>query len=238
LHRPLRHLEPLGQLDRGQLPPRLYTREPEQLGERRVTVAKEGTTGYLKIAYHAPGVAEAGFFPMLVLDAVLTGAKGVNLWASFRTPPPQRSTRLYQTLVNTGLASSVNGGFMPTQHPFLYTLSLTATEGVALQSLEAAALAELERVRLYGVTQQEVEKARHQLRARFVFEDDSITNIGHQLGYFATIADWTFYRRIADGLARVTVDQVGEIAATVLGSSNRTVGWFTPLDDASAAPAA
>ena len=39
------------------------------------------------------------FFPLLVLDAVLTGAKGVNLWASFRTPPPQRSARLYQALV-------------------------------------------------------------------------------------------------------------------------------------------
>ena len=46
------------------------------------------------------------FFPLLVLDAVLTGAKGINLWASFRTPPPQRSARLYQALVNTGLASA------------------------------------------------------------------------------------------------------------------------------------
>ncbi len=78
--------------------------------------------------------------------------KGINLWASFRTPPPQRSTRLYQALVNTGLASAVNGGFIPTQHPFLYTLSLTATEGVGLKAVEDAALAELERVRHHGVT--------------------------------------------------------------------------------------
>ena len=47
---------------------------------------------------------------MLLLDAVLTGAKGVNLWASFRTPPPQRSARLYRALVNGGFASAVNGG--------------------------------------------------------------------------------------------------------------------------------
>ena len=63
---------------------------------------RRGTTAYLKIAHHAPAAGDAQFFPLLVLDAVLTGAKGVNLWASFRTPPPQRSARLYQALVNTG----------------------------------------------------------------------------------------------------------------------------------------
>ena len=47
-----------------------------------------------------------GFFPLLVLDAVLTGAKGLNLWSSFRVPPPQRSARLYRALVERGLASS------------------------------------------------------------------------------------------------------------------------------------
>ena len=31
--------------------------EPEQFGERRVEVARAGTTAYLKLAYHAPGVA-------------------------------------------------------------------------------------------------------------------------------------------------------------------------------------
>ena len=35
---------------------------------------------------------------MLVLDAVLTGAKGLNLWTSFRGVPPQRKARLYTAL--------------------------------------------------------------------------------------------------------------------------------------------
>src|SRR3954452_18824414 len=53
------------------------TVEPEQFGERRIEVIKEGTTSYLKLAYHAPAVSDADFFPMLVLDAILTGAKGI-----------------------------------------------------------------------------------------------------------------------------------------------------------------
>src|SRR5688500_14012267 len=60
----------------GEIARRPHTREPEQHGERRVTVSKEGTTAYLKFGYHAPAVGDADFFPMLLLDAVLTGAKG------------------------------------------------------------------------------------------------------------------------------------------------------------------
>lgn len=204
------------------------TPEPEQLGERRVTIAKPGTTAYLKLGYHAAAATEREFFPLLLLDAILSGAKGINLWASFRTPPPQRSARLYQALVNTGLASAVNGGYIPTQEPFLYTISLTATEGVALQALEDAVLAEIEKVRTQGVTEAELQKARRQLRARLVFENDSITNIAHQLGFFATIADWRFVPSIAAGLDAVTLDQVNAVAASRLAPSNRTIGWFSP----------
>jgi zinc protease len=203
--------------------------EPDQLGERRVKVSRQGTTAYLKIAHHAPAVAEADFFPMLVLDAVLTGAKGINLWASFRTPAPQRSARLYQALVNTGLASSVSGSLLPTEQPFLYFLSMTATEGTPLAALEAAALAELERVRTHGITPSELRKAKNQLRARMVFEQDSVANIAHQLGYFETIATWRMFPSAAALIEAVTLEAVAEVAARRLRASNRTIGWFEPL---------
>ena len=208
---------------------RRYTAEPEQLGERRVSIAKEGTTAYLKIGYHAPSVSDPDFFPLLLLDAVLTGAKGINLWASFRTPPPQRSTRLYQALVNTGLASAANGVLLPTKQPFLYTISMTATEGVPLQRLEEAAVAEIDRVGASGITPQELVKARNQLRARLVFENDSVTSIGHQLGFFQTIASWQLYPAITRHLEAVTLDDVAAAAARRLSPSHRTIARFEPV---------
>jgi zinc protease len=206
----------------------VHTQEPEQLGERRVTIAREGTTAYFKLGYHAPGIDDADFFPMLVLDAILTGAKGLNLWASFRTPPPQRSARLYKRLVNTGLASSVSGGLVPTQQPFLYTISVTATEGTPLKTLEDATLHEIDRVRAEGVTPSEMERAKNQLRARLVFENDSITNIAHQLGYFETIASWHVVASLRERIDAVTVDAISQAASARLLASNRTVGWFEP----------
>jgi zinc protease len=217
-----------GSIAPGELRQRPLTKEPDQLGERRVTVSREGTTAYLKIGYKAPAVSDPEFFPLLVLDAVLSGAKGLNLWASFRTPPPQRSARLYHALVDTGLASAVNGGLIPTQHPFLYTVSLTATDGVALAALEAAALAELDRVRTEGITPQELQKAKAQLRARMVFEGDSITNIAHQLGFFATIDHWGLYPDLGGRIHAVTLEQVNAVAEARLKPTNRTIGWFEP----------
>src|SRR5688500_9596767 len=181
----------------GTVPKKRYTPEPQQLGERRLAISKEGTTAYLKIGHRAPAATGEDFFALLALDAVLTGAKGLNLWASFRTPPPQRSARLYQALVNTGLASAVAGGVVPTQDPFLYTISLTAPDGTTQDGVEEAAVRALEDVRANGITRPELVKAKTQLRARLVFEQDSVSNIGHQLGFFETIATWRYFPDIA-----------------------------------------
>ena len=212
----------------GVLPRRSATPEPPQLGERRVTVEREGTTAYLKIAYHAPSATDADFFPMLVLDAVLTGAKGLNLWSSFRVPPPQRKARLYTALVERGLASTASGAILPTSHPFLYTLSFTATQGVPLQDLEEAALGAIDEA-IGGITEEEVARARRQLRARLVFENDSVTNVAHQLGYFETVVGPGFFPNLQAHIDRVTPDEVRDVARRRLAKNQRTLGWFSPL---------
>ena len=208
---------------------RARTAEPEQTGERRVTIRKPGTTAYLKVGYHAPAVTEPGFVPLLILDAVLTGAKGLNLWSSFRVPPPQRSTRLYRALVERGLASSVSGALLPTQDPFLYTVSVTATEGSSLASAESALLEELDRAQREGITEAELTKAKAQLRARLVFDGDSVTNVAHQIGYFETIASVDVFTALPARIAAVSIADVHAAARALLVSSNRTVGWFAAV---------
>ena len=210
------------------LPGRLVTLEPNQLGERRVSVERPGTTAYLKLAWRAPEVTSEDFAPMLVLDAALSGAKGVNIWASFRNPP-QRSTRLYRALVETGLAASVFGALLPTEHPFLYSVSCTVTDGVATATLEAALLEALGRVVRDGLLPEEVARAKHQLRARFVFEADSITNIAHQLGYFHTVASLEVLTAMPVRIAAVTLEDVARVAAKYLRGTSCTVGTFKPV---------
>jgi zinc protease len=220
----------------GKPPERLHAIEPEQVGERRVVIEREGTTGYVKVVFRAPAAADPDFFPMLVLDAILTGAKGVNLWSSFRGVPPQRKARLYTALVERGLASMISGAILPTAQPYLYTLSFTANDGVPLAAVEGAAFEEIERVQRVGVDPSEVERARHQLRARLVFDNDGVTNIAHQLGYFETVVGPGFFSSIQERIAGVTADQIWDVARRRLTPMNRTVGWFRPVGASTCEP--
>ena len=118
---------------------------------------------------------------------------------------------------------------MPTEDPFLYTLSATANEGTPLASVEAALLESLAAVEGSGITAAELVKAKAQLRARLVFDSDSVTNIAHQLGYFDTIASVDLFTSAPARIAAVTLEEVATAARVVLASSNSTIGWFDPL---------
>ena len=71
-------------------------------------------------------------------------------------------------------------------------------------------------------------RAKRQLRARLVFENDSVTNLAHQLGYFETVVGPGFYARLQASIDAVTLDQVREVAARRLAKTFRTIGWFNP----------
>lgn len=208
------------------------TAEPVQAGERRVLVEREGTTAYLKLAYPAPAAGSPDFFPMLVLDTVLTGAKGVSLWCAFRDAPPQRKARLYSALVERGLATVVCGSLLPTVDPFLFTISLTAAAGVPLDALEEAALGEIDRAWRGELSPAEIVRAKRQLRTRLVLENDSVTSVAHQLGYFETVGGPGYLSALEARIEAVTLDDVAQVARERLGSATRTVGRFHPVKEA------
>jgi zinc protease len=152
----------------------------------------------------------------------------LNLWSSFRLPPPQRSARLYRALVEKRLASAVTGSLLPTEQPFVFIISVTATDGVSLATVESALNDELDLAARDGITDAELVKAKAQLKARLVFDNDSVTNIAHQLGYYETIAGVDVFGELGARIAAVTREAVAAVARTVLVPSNRTIGWFDP----------
>jgi zinc protease len=212
-------------------PRRRMAVEPRQEAERRVTLRKEGTTAYWKAVYHAPAFGDARFFPLLVADAVLSGGAGLNIWSAGRVARPQRSSRLYRRLADSGLASSIHGALLPTAQPFLYSISATVSAGRTLAAVEDAVLDELDRLSAAGITEQELEKAKAQLRARFVFDMDGVTDIAHQLGYFETIGSWRDALTLRERLSAVSLSEVHEVAQSIFAASNRTIGWFEPQAD-------
>jgi zinc protease len=217
-----------GGIASGGKPTRLRQVEPEQQAERRLILRKEGTTAHWRAAYHAPAFSDPDFFPLLVADAVLNGAAGLNIWSMGGVSRPQRSARLYRALVDRGLASSVSGAMLPTGEPFLYGVTAVVAEGQTLAAVEEAILREIDRLCRDGITAAELTKVHAQVRARLVYDAASVTDIAHQLGFFETIGSWRSYRDLQLRLDAVTVDAVQAAAAKYLTPANRTIGWFEP----------
>ena len=212
----------------GVVPPRARAGEPVQEGLRRVRLQTVDTTAYLQCAWRAPAVSDPDFVPALLLDAVLTGAKGVNLWSSPEAAVPQRRARLYRALVDTGRAVSVHGALWPTADPFLYSIGMTIADGGALADVEAHALSVIDDVVQRGVSEEELTRAARQLRAQLVFDQDSVTNVAHQLGYFTTVDALDVFLSLVERIAAVTVADVQRVATTLLSPSRLTIGWSEP----------
>ena len=203
----------------------IHRPEPPQRGERRVTLEGPGQTAYLQVGYHAPAAGDGDFFPMVVLTAILSGPTGMNLFAG---SPPNRSSRLYKALVETGLAAGVSGSMPPMLDPYLYSVVATVRSGQTLEDVEAALDAELERVLTEPISSAELQTAIKQAKAQFAYSSESVTNQGFWLGYSAIVADTEWFHSFLDHLAAVTVEDVLRVANLYLPRRNRVVGHYVP----------
>jgi zinc protease len=118
-----------------------------------------------------------------------------------------------------------------TLDPYLFTFSATVREGRSLAEVEAALLAEIERVMAQPVDQADLEKAIKQTRAQFAYSSESVTDQGYWLGFSEVVADTGWFEGYLERLAAVTAEDVQRVAEKYLRPSLRTVGWYLPHDD-------
>jgi zinc protease len=226
--------EMFGDLPRRADVPAVTAVEPEQEGERRVVVRRPGPTASLQIAYHAPAAQDPDVYPLLIADALLSGAKAMGMGGGMG-----RSARLYRALVQTDIAASAGSYFRLTRDPHLFQFSATAKPGApwedSLRTIEAAISREIDRLAQEAPPAQELEKAIRQTRAQFVYSAESVTGLGYIFGWLEIVASADLYAQFLDRLAQVTPEDVQRVVRAYLKPDNRTVGWFVPREEAPAA---
>lgn len=227
-----KHYGPLKKWENG----RRYvtTREPQQRGERRVIVRREGTTPLLQISYHAPGLADDDYFALLLFDALLAGPSGMNIFGGFSTAAG-RSSRLYKDIIDGNLAASVGGFLLPTEHPYLYNTYAVLKSADDFEAVENAMYQTIEDLIHRPVKKAELEKARTQLRSKLAYELEGITNMAHQIGFYSTIGHLERYEKALEIFASLTLEDARAAALKYLGADNRTVGQFWPQPPEAAA---
>ena len=203
-----------GNMPKGPQPPPVTTKEPPQEGQRRVTVKRPGTTGYIEIAFHVPEVTHVDHIPLDVVSNIL--GQG-------------RTSRLYRALVDKGLATAADAYHYDNADPTLFEISATLKQGVSHEDVEKAVWAEVGAMREQDVSDTELQRAVNQAKASFVFGMDSVSQQSYRLGFYNTIASYEYLDTYLDKIKKVSKEQVRRVAAAYLQEDNSTVGWFAPL---------
>jgi len=189
--------------------------EPEQKGERRITLRREAELPFIITAYHTPSFPHEDSYALDVLNLVLSGGK---------------STRLYQSLVyekKIALGASADySGF--SKDPFLFFFFATVAPGKEVKDVEDALYSEIEKIKTELPAEREVLKAKNQIEASFLMEQDSIYMQAMKYGLFEMLGDWRLIDKYLEGIRKVTPEDVMSAARKYLTEENRTVGILIP----------
>ena len=200
--------------------------EPIASTAQLVEVSGPGETVFVQIAYHAPEANHPDFFPFTVLDSLINRAIGINMFGGGGIS--NKTSRLYQKLVESQLAVGVHGGLSATIDPYLYETTMTIHPEHKPEEAITAFDEEIDKVLQNVVTDAEIQRAIKQARALFVYGAENITNQGFWLGYSEMFADYSWFTEYLDRLSRVRPDDMLRVARKYLIEQNRVVGIYRP----------
>jgi len=212
----------------GEVPPSPNRPEPEQNGERRVTVEGPGDTTYVQVSYHAPAASDPDFYPYTVLDSLLTGPNNLNLFGGGIS---NKTSRLYEALVDRELAVSISGGLQATIDPFLHTILTIPHPQRSPDEVLAALDEEILRLHQEQPSPDDLARAVKQARALFAYGSESITNQAYWLGFSEMFASYDWFLTYLDNLAAVTPEDIQRVAQKYLRPQNRVVGIYRPVEN-------
>jgi zinc protease len=204
-----------GGIPRGPEPPPVLAVEPPQNGERRVVVQRQAELPIVYLAYHVPSGASADAPALDVLSTILSGG---------------RASRLYRALVSDGQIALEAGGdytfFM--LDPYLFWFWATPLPGQKPETVEAALLAQMERLKTDPVNDEELRRAKNQIEAELVFAQDSVYQRATQLAQFELLGGYALDGTFLEKVRAVTAADLLRAARTYFPGERKNVGILLP----------
>lgn len=193
--------------------PQQATREPEQSGERRLEIRMRGELGATMIAYKSPSALDTDTDALFLLASVLTRGK---------------SSRLYRSLVDTGVVTSVSASTSRFRDPGLfYVFGMLAPESTHEQ-VEDEIREAITAIAESGVEQSEIDRTLANIKAQEAFLRDGPYSIAAQLNEAIAAGDWQLYVDNLTRLSKLGPEDVQRVAQKYLVREKSTVGRFVP----------
>jgi zinc protease len=208
-----------GQIPKGPLPQHEKNSDPPQQGERRIYIKKEAQLPFIAMGYHVPNLVSADSYVLEVISAVLSGGK---------------SSRFYKNLVHDKqlVLSAETDNALLSRDPGLFTLSAEPLPGKDIAEVERALDEQIERLKKEPVEERELQKARNQIEATFVYGQDSLFQQAALLAHYEIDLSWKRIDDYLPSIRKVNAEDIIRVAKKYLSPDNRTVGILIPLPPA------
>ncbi len=195
-------------------------KEPEQKGQRRITIKAPAELPYLLMGYKAPSVTGAKEewepYALDVLSSVLDGGN---------------SARFAKNLVRgQQVAASAGAGYSPfSRLDTLFLFDGNPAQGHTIAELEQAIYEQIELIKNEPISVDELARIKAQVIAADVYQLDSVFYQAMKIGRLETVGlDWRLSDQYAGRIQQVTAEQVQKVAKKYLIDDSLTVAILEP----------
>ncbi len=198
--------------------PRPTVVEPKQTAEKRVDFYDNVQLPGVILAYHMPKMGTHDYYAIQLLTQLMSQGK---------------SSRFQKEVVDKQRKAIQAGAFdLGNEEPGLAIMLGIANMGVEVDDLEKTMLAEIEKLKKEGITDEEYSKLQNQAENDFINQNRKMVGIAGNLAtYYTFQGDANLINTELDQYRKVTKDDIKRVANQYFTKENRLVVHYLPKSE-------
>ncbi len=179
-----------------------------------IILKEPGAASILQSVYPLPDIKHPDAPALDVMDYILSDG---------------RNSRLYQALVDSGIATDIDASVASLKDFGWYEISVLATPKQDLKKIDSIVTTLITKLIEHGVDDSELKRAKAQFESSVILGNRDITSLAMQLGNDEVVTgNHQFMDNYLDAVRKVTAQDVQRVAKHYLNIQARTVGYFLP----------
>ena len=186
----------------------LHTKEPEQMGAKKIEIQKDSEVEMLAINFNIPNFLHEDQFALSALSELLSSGK---------------SSRLNQVLIDEKqLVNTVYAYNMELKDPGVYMFLAVCNPGVDAKDVEEVLWEEINKLKSGDIKKEELEKVKKNTKSDFIFSLESSSSVASLYGSYLTRGDITPLMNYEEKIENLEIEDLVNVAKKYLRSSNST----------------
>ena len=191
--------------------PPLTVRDPEQAGEKRLTVKRKDAPNLYTLVFKTPAVGDSTLYALDIAEGVLNG----------------RSGRLYKRLVEEEkLAVGVSASNSPNKYISEFAVRVSLRPDANREKVEKIVWEELEKLKTEQVSGREFQKVKNRAYAGLIRSLTDMENVATMLGWYEIYGDYRIFLNWADNLDKVNASDVQSVAKKTFVREKSIAGFL------------